>query len=141
MRTTDRDFGSIRRPVMFGATFGNLFASGPKLNYDVEPAFDARAFGVWTHARGRCKVRRRRNHEVNESIVNMDGNGHDENDDGDVSKHAAAPFRTNIDSSFDCDSRFAVDARTDGWTDKQTDARMDSTRNAGYKRGGFGVYV
>jgi len=42
---------------MFGATFGNLFASGPKLNYDVDPAFDARAFGVWTHARGRCKVR------------------------------------------------------------------------------------
>ena len=84
MRTTDRDFGSIRRPVMFGATFGNLFASGPKLNYDVEPAFDARAFGVWTHARGRCKVRGRRNHEVNHR---KHGNGHDENDD-DVSKHA-----------------------------------------------------
>ena len=48
---------SNRIGIMFGATFGNLFASGPKLNYDMDPAFDARAFGVWTHARGRCKVR------------------------------------------------------------------------------------
>lgn len=47
------------RDDMFGATFGNLFASGPKLNYDVDQPFDARAFGVWTHARGRCKVRKR----------------------------------------------------------------------------------
>jgi len=82
VRTTDRDFDrsdpTRTRPppvVMFGATFGNLFASGPKLNYDVEPAFDARAFGVWTHARGRCKVR---NHEMNRKHGN-------ENDD--VLKH------------------------------------------------------
>jgi len=41
---------------MFGS-FGNLFASGPKLNYDIERDFDARAFGVWRHSRGRSKVR------------------------------------------------------------------------------------
>ena len=55
--TRGRPIESNRIGIMFGATFGNLFASGPKLNYDVDPAFDARAFGVWTHARGRCKVR------------------------------------------------------------------------------------
>ena len=42
--------------AMFGS-FGNLFASGPKLNYDIERDFDARAFGVWRHSRGRSKVR------------------------------------------------------------------------------------
>jgi hypothetical protein len=41
---------------MFGS-FGNLFASGPKLNYDVDKDFDVRAFGVWRHARARSKVR------------------------------------------------------------------------------------
>jgi hypothetical protein len=41
---------------MFGS-FGNLFASGPKLNYDVDRDFDVRAFGVWRHARARSKVR------------------------------------------------------------------------------------
>lgn len=126
MRTADRDFdrsdpGIAIPVVMFGATFGNLFASGPKLNYDVEPAFDARAFGVWTHARGRCKVR---NHEMNRKH----GNGND------VLKHVVAVVfasrrvaRARWDGIlfpflFDGDSRFVVD----GWTNKQTDAR--STR-------------
>jgi hypothetical protein len=39
-------------------TLGNLFASGPRLKYDLEGSFgDVASFGAWTHARGRCQVR------------------------------------------------------------------------------------
>jgi hypothetical protein len=42
---------------MFG-TLGSLFASGPRLKYDLGREFAGRAFGVWTHRRGTCQVRR-----------------------------------------------------------------------------------
>jgi hypothetical protein len=42
---------------MFG-TLGSLFASGPRLKYDLGREFACRAFGVWTHRRGTCQVRR-----------------------------------------------------------------------------------
>jgi len=56
----ERHIASVDRArAMFG-TLGSLFASGPRLKYDLGREFASSAFGVWTHRRGTCQVRRTR---------------------------------------------------------------------------------